>query len=405
MKMRLKQQFVLLGALTLGLLLILSGLAALQLHRLQIKEEQRYLAASEFYAAGLQILNANVEFKKQVQHWKNILLRGNNPADFDNQKTDFLKQQQLVQQSLQAAANVRQESANDQVAINALITEHQQLSEQYQKVLLQFDPKDALSGQKIDAQIRGIDQSLTDALQNKVDALAKRERELRQINDTTTQHDLQQAKLWIALTSLLCIVTLISLMYVTLISVLRQIGGDPQEAMFVTRQVARGNLAVQIKDPLPHSVLSHLQDMVYGLSDLIADIHQTCTALNKMALHVDSAAALLAQNSAEQARVVAMNSSSLEQIAATVAQNAEHSKKLALLLENTTPETADLITEINCASKEQATAIADNSKNLLKLSQRTHENAQQAKKLSLTANGLYAQTHQLNEMLNEFKTA
>lgn len=403
MPMRLKHKFLLLAALTVGLVLVLATLAVMQLHTLQIKEEQRQAQLNELERASQYILTANIEFKKQIQHWKNILLRGNHPADFAKQKELFLSQERRVQHALHEAAQVRQEFTA-QIEINALIKEHARVSEQYQQGLQQFDADDFQSGQKLDAKIRGVDSALTEALQSKVDSLALRHAELHKAKDTLASAELKQAQTWIALTSLLCIAALITLMYFILRSVLRQIGGDPQDAVIVAKNVARGNLALQIAKATPHSVLSHLQDMVYGLSDIIIEVHQTCKDLHKIAQQVDTAADQLAKNAAEAARMVAISSSALEQIAITVAQNAEHSKKLALLVD-TTPETADLITEINCASKEQATGIAENSNNLLQLAHRTRENALQAENLSRSASNLQQQTQILSDIVNQFKTA
>lgn len=48
--------------------------------------------ASTFEASVDAARTAQVEFKKQVQEWKNIMLRGNDPVAFEKYKQSFSKQ-------------------------------------------------------------------------------------------------------------------------------------------------------------------------------------------------------------------------------------------------------------------------------------------------------------------------
>ena len=41
--------------------------------------------------------DVQLHFKKQVQEWKDMLLRGNNPADFAKYKENFVKEESEVQ--------------------------------------------------------------------------------------------------------------------------------------------------------------------------------------------------------------------------------------------------------------------------------------------------------------------
>ena len=73
--------------------------------------------------------NANLEFKIQVQEWKNVLLRGKNPENLQKYWSQFESQEQKVNTQLNQLRE--QASAHQNAAlvsqVQTLITEHQQL--------------------------------------------------------------------------------------------------------------------------------------------------------------------------------------------------------------------------------------------------------------------------------------
>jgi methyl-accepting chemotaxis protein len=134
---------------------------------------------SRGYAALLsqQVLQAEqarviqVSFKKQVQEWKDILLRGHTPADLEKYTRQFHDQEsKVLAGAAELAAMVRDAGCRD--LLNQFIVAHQALSEQYQaayQVYLSnnFDFKAA------DKMVRGKDRQPTDLFDQVV----------RQLND------------------------------------------------------------------------------------------------------------------------------------------------------------------------------------------------------------------------------
>jgi len=55
-------------------------------------------------------------------------------------------------------------------------------------------------------------------------------------------------------------------------SVLAQIGGEPAQAVAAMREVAQGNLAVELHDPVPGSVMAGLATMVASLRSTVSNI-------------------------------------------------------------------------------------------------------------------------------------
>ena len=81
--------------------------------------------------ASQQVDEANLQFKIQVQEWKNVLLRGKQPADLDKYWQQFQSQERQVQDIL---GQLVRENADD-TALHTRLTQlkdsHRQLGEAY----------------------------------------------------------------------------------------------------------------------------------------------------------------------------------------------------------------------------------------------------------------------------------
>lgn len=108
----------------------------------------------------------------------------------------------------------------------------------------------------------------------------------------------------------------------------RQLGGEPDYAVGVVRQVAQGDLTVDIvlRDGDQTSLLAAMRDMLGQLTQIIAEVRSSADALASAAEEVSASADTLSQNATEQAASVEQTSASMEEIAATVSQNAENAQ-------------------------------------------------------------------------------
>lgn len=119
----------------------------------------------------IESVRARTSFKTQVQEWKNILLRGRNPADFAAYRERFEKEESLVRETLLSLGRdfpALDYAAAPKLDTAALVAEHEQLSGKYRVALASFDPSAPGSAFQVDALARGIDRKLSDEL----DALA-----------------------------------------------------------------------------------------------------------------------------------------------------------------------------------------------------------------------------------------
>jgi methyl-accepting chemotaxis protein len=151
-----------LATLAVGLTGLLAVRAALdQVHR----------AATEGEAvtrANDAARSAQVHFKKQVQEWKNVLLRGFDPAMFARYLEGFGEEEAAVRADLQRLRRMEMADAGLQMGIDSLLAVHGVLGERYREALAQYDGDDPRAHRRVDAAVRGIDRAPTDAMDSLV---------------------------------------------------------------------------------------------------------------------------------------------------------------------------------------------------------------------------------------------
>ncbi|MDJ0805397.1 MAG: methyl-accepting chemotaxis protein [Gammaproteobacteria bacterium] len=229
LKRSLTQQFTII--LVLGLLLLgaagIYGFAVLSniletydhaLHRQVVNERQ--------------ILIIQNDFKKQVQEWKNVLLRGHQTKDLNKYWGKFEKKERSIREKITQLLPHLSNQESEQL-LNAFLESHQIMGKAYREGLekfkaADFDPK---VGDKV---VRGIDRAPTEQL---ADAAALISQEV--ISHTEELHEQSQA--------IMLLTTILSVIAITVFSVLggllvkRQIIRPTQEISTCLRRFAEGD--------------------------------------------------------------------------------------------------------------------------------------------------------------------
>ncbi|MGR8942090.1 MAG: methyl-accepting chemotaxis protein [Gammaproteobacteria bacterium] len=158
-------------------------------------------------------LEATVLFKKQVQEWKNMLIRGHVQKDYDKysgQFEDMRQQTQATVKQLRALAAGNPEIVK---AAEQFLAEHDRLTEQYHAAIpLLLMNEAGLGYRDVDVKVRGIDRAPTDAIQHIVE-LAE---QLKIRTAQATQQSIIQFKQETATIALALLVLLIGL-YVAIV--------------------------------------------------------------------------------------------------------------------------------------------------------------------------------------------
>jgi hypothetical protein len=157
-------KLALLGAVLLAATMVvgLEGWHALSnTHTLQIESAQ---TLEQYGRAADTARVAQVEFKKQVQERKDLLLRSSDAAAFATHQQPFVAQSDKTTAALQQLRSQLSALGVNLDGVDDAIATHASLQTSYLDALKHFDVADANSPHVVDALVKGIDRAPTTAI-------------------------------------------------------------------------------------------------------------------------------------------------------------------------------------------------------------------------------------------------
>ncbi len=126
-------------------------------------------------------------------------------------------------------------------------------------------------------------------------------------------------------------------------SLLGQVGGEPAVAANIVRQVANGDLTVNVPTRTGDatSMLAAIKDMVDKLGGTLGAVRSAAGNLASAAEQISSTSQALSQGASEQAASVEETSATLEQSAASVKQNADNARLTASMAQQASQQARD----------------------------------------------------------------
>jgi methyl-accepting chemotaxis protein-1 (serine sensor receptor) len=157
-------KLALLGAVLLAATMIV-GLegwhALLKTHELQIQSAQ---SLSQYAQAADTARVAQVEFKKQVQEWKDLLLRGADPAAFAKYRDAFGKESGTTHAALLRLKEQLSALGANVDGVDKALATHASLQDSYLDALKHYDAADPNTAHVVDGLVKGIDRAPTAAI-------------------------------------------------------------------------------------------------------------------------------------------------------------------------------------------------------------------------------------------------
>ncbi|WP_159992343.1 hypothetical protein [Roseomonas sp. 18066] len=169
MRMRL-----MLGGLVMLVLLGMAGLGLFALHRTDAAGRATAAHLAELQGVLDTGRQAETAFKRQVQEWKNLLLRSRDADSRARLEAAFLAEQKRTTGLLQALAQAAPRLPPDAgAALPGLATEHAALAARYAEALAATDPATPEGPRLLDDQLRGADRALDQKLDAAAEAIAR----------------------------------------------------------------------------------------------------------------------------------------------------------------------------------------------------------------------------------------
>jgi len=267
---------------------------------------------------------ANLQFKVQVQEWKNVLLRGKQPADLAKYWGQFEDRQRDVQNILGELAGQKGLEPSLKNRIERLRDEHRQLGSAYQRgrdayVAAGGDPAAG------DAAVKGVDRAASDQMSELVAELRKQ---------GSAQSALISAEadrtVWLGLLVMLASGLLIGLLSLWLVN--RNLVEPIRKLIDYVTQLSRGKLAERVVSDRQDE-LGNLAAAANTLRDFLAD---TFTRLQRSASDLDSAsgelnaiATTMAGGTNEQFNRTDQVATAMNEMSATAQEVARHAADAA----------------------------------------------------------------------------
>ena len=268
-----------------------------------LTQNQHIMATEKRVALSIDTArNAQVQFKIQVQEWKNTLLRGGQGQEsFDKYKNAFVTQSHKTQALLNELATLLPQIGLDTAMVDNTRQLHAALEAHYLSALAQYDINDPTSAQRVDKLVSGIDREPTRMIDETVAATLKQADLIRQHTHDRNLALYQQTKY------LLLMVMALKLIAGLIITwwLVRSITHPLAQAVTVARSVAAGDLqatiAVSGRDEIA-LLMRALQEMNDNLTGIVNGVRQGTETIASASKQIATGSLELSSRNEAQAR-------------------------------------------------------------------------------------------------------
>ena len=272
------------------------------------------------------IIGAEVMFKTQIQEWKNILLRGNDPALFEKHHKAFVAGAKNVQDRLDSASSVLK-TANPKQALQleGVVKAHREMVQAYLAALESYDRNDPKAGIKVDTLVRGKDRTTSEEMSRIAAEVESSQSAGIETRIAAADAFYRDTRNLLAIFTVACLALALPVIILTSLRITRQLAA----LQFTSTQIGEGNLAVPFvidRHDEFGRLTTTMQAMTVKLSHVIGEVRTAADTLANASRQVSSTAHSLSQSSSEQAASVEETTASIEQMTASISQNTENAK-------------------------------------------------------------------------------
>jgi methyl-accepting chemotaxis protein len=278
-------------------------------------------------AEAREVSDALVAFKNQVQNGKDILLRGKNPEQLDKYWGAFQKYERASQAAAEKLA-VALPPGSARTKVERFNVLHEEMGRSFRKALEQFKASgfDIAVG---DEAMDGIDREPVILLREAGSEIVEQTSAAIALAKETQKRAVLASFCAMGLTLLAGIAG--AVMFSRAIT--RKLGGEPDDAREAARQIATGNLNVDLRlqPGDTDSLMAAMKAMTVSLGRIVAQVRDSSDSIAMGSAQIASGNADLSQRTEEQASALQETAASMEQLSATVRQNADNAREASEL--------------------------------------------------------------------------
>ncbi|GAB2567368.1 HAMP domain-containing protein [Dyella jejuensis] len=381
--LRIAARLALLGAVMLAATIMVGfggwrGLS--RTHELGIRSTA---TAAKFAAAVDTARVAQVDFKKQVQEWKDLLLRGGDANNFKKYHDAFVEQSAAVDRDLATLKQQMAELGLKTAGVDAAVATHAELGTKYLAAIQHYDAKDLNSVHVVDALVAGIDRAPTNAIDGLVAGMKQEALAASRLIDQESGKAFTQACMLLVSVALCAMATGAILIWLLAYSITAPI----KRAVKVAQAVAEGDLSMQPEATSRDEtgkLLSALAAMNVQLRAVVNTIRAGSTDISASTRQIASGNQDLSARTSEQAAALEETAASMQEFTHSVSANAMRANEASRLA-----ETAAQIARSSGAAMAQAvgamTQVQEVSRRITDITDTMHRIATQTHILALNA--------------------
>jgi methyl-accepting chemotaxis protein len=234
------QKVYLLIGMLVGLLVLNISLSFYENRRFLGNLETGIKNAETDVALVNKVRSAQVSFQRQVQEWKNILLRGKQVDDYERFLKQFREQDAIVAKQLDESIAIMNDAGIDASLASSIRNSHATLMPKYMEGLKLYDRANLASAQVVDNAVRGIDRETSTNLDKLIDIIDKRVAEDNLASKSVAEQD---AKISILLQSITVVAAIIGAVVAYFVA--RTLIANLQVVQTTIQRVAGGDFAAR----------------------------------------------------------------------------------------------------------------------------------------------------------------
>jgi methyl-accepting chemotaxis protein len=318
---------------------------------------------------------AQVHFKIQVQDWKDILLRGSDPAAFDKYRAGFEEEEAAVQSDLSTLKELLEKEGLSTALVTEMIQSHREMGKNYRDALAHYDGGRADSAQVVDKLVKGMDRKPTETMNSIVKGIED------YLGQSVSQAASEGHATYRKVVTMIVSVIAAGLAFSGVLGLLtiRSLRRELAIICDTLHHVAAGDLTARAHATSNDEIgemAGHLNHTLQNITVAMHDVSEAATDVASTAEQLASAIAQLTQSTRNQSEAASAMASSVEEITVSIGHVADN----AVETESLSEKSSDLASQgervVHNAADEMsriAGSVSESSTQITALSERSDQ--------------------------------